>query len=31
LLDIAERSNLPFAVIKDAAAALAETDLLRAR
>jgi aminopeptidase-like protein len=29
LLDIAERSNLPFAVIKDAAVALTKTDLLR--
>ena len=28
LLDIAERANLPFAAIKDAAAALATTDLL---
>jgi aminopeptidase-like protein len=28
LLDIAERANLPFTVIKDAAAALSATDLL---
>ena len=31
LLDIAERSNLPFSVIKEAAAALSATDLLVAK